>query len=260
MKMKAREIADRILLHEYVDLGKTVDRIYMGDGEREVTRVATCMVITPSVLRAALEWGAEMIINHEPSFRGDSEEYIDAAPYRYKRELLEQSKTVVLRWHDSPHYGDIDYVSLALIKRMNWEGEFDGKFVFTLRTPKTPLEIAKDIRAGFGIREPRIIGCRDGEVRKIGIQLGQRAMSVFTDMLHNDIDLTVAGELCEWYCGEPIRDMAELGIQKSIIVLGHAGSEKDAMADLADRINAEMGENGIISAYFDCGELYSYID
>ncbi len=257
--MKAREIADRILLHEYVDLGKTVDRIFTGDGDREVTRVATCMVITPSVLRAALAWGAEMIITHEPTFRGDSEEYVDAAPYRYKRELLEKNGIVVLRWHDSPHYGDIDYVSRALIKRMRWNGEFDGKFVFTFNEPKSPLEIAKDIRAGFGIKEPRIIGRRDGEVKKVGIQLGQRAMSVFTDMLHNDIDLTIAGEMCEWYCGEPIRDMAEIGMQKSIIVLGHAGSEKDAMADLADRINSEMGVDGITAAYFDCGELYSYI-
>ncbi len=258
--MKAKELTRKIFLTEYVDKGKTVDRIFVGDGEREVSRVATCMVITPDVLRAALEWGAELILTHEPTFRGDAEEYHDYAPYRFKRELFEKNGTVVCRWHDSPHYGDVDYVSLALVNRVPWKGSFDGKFSFVLDEPLSPTEIARDIGEALGVKHPRIAGRTDGEVRKIGIHLGQRGTAVFLGMLDNDVDLAIAGELCEWQACEPVRDMAQLGMQKTLIVLGHAVSERLAMLDLADRINTELSSEGVEAKYFDCGDIYSYAD
>ena len=258
--MKANDFARSIFLTEYVDKGHTVDRIFEGNPDGEVHRVVTCMVITPDVLRAAVEWGADFILTHEPTYFKDEEQFLDRAPYITKRQLIRQHGITVCRWHDSPHYGDVDYVSAALINRMGWKGSFDGKFTFTFDEPKSPLEIAVDIRNGFDIKHPRIIGRRDGKVKKVSIQLGQRASSVYLDMLDNDVDLAIAGELCEWLCGEPVRDMSQIGMQKTIIVIGHAGSEKYAMKDLADRINRDYEEQGITAKYIDCGELYTYID
>lgn len=258
--MKANVFLRKIFLTEYTDKGHTVDRIIAGNGEKEITRVATCMVITPSVLRAAAEWGADLVVAHEPTFFKDEEEFRPHAPYIMKRDLIAERDMVVCRWHDSPHYGDVDYVSLAFINRMGWKGSFDGKFIFIFDEPRSPLDIAKDIRDRIGIKHPRIIGRRDGEVRKVSVQLGQRSSATFLEMLSNDVDLAVAGEICEWLCGEPVRDMSEIGMQKSLILLGHVGSERDAMADLADRINSDFSGEGITARYFDCGELYSYID
>ncbi len=258
--MKAKELARRIFLTEYTDRGHTVDRIFMGDGEREVRRAAVCMVITPDVLQAAADWGAGMIITHEPTFGTDDEARLEGKPYEFKRRLIEASGMAVCRWHDSPHYGERDLVNEALVRRMNWRGYFDGKFRFELEEPLAPLAIAEDLRNRLNIRHPRIVGRRDGEVRRISLQTGQRGTDAFLEMLENDTDLVIAGETCEWYCCEPIRDMAQLGMQKTVILLGHAGSERDAMADLAQRINAGLGRDGIEAKYFDCGELYSYAD
>ena len=143
---------------------------------------------------------------------------------------------------------------------MNWKGKFDGQFVFEFDEPITPLQIAKDLRDNINIRHPRIVGRRDGEVKKISLQTGQRAISTYEDMLKNDIDLIISGETCEWYCCEPIRDMAQVGMQKTILLIGHVGSERYAMCDLADKINTEFSNEGIEARYFDCGELYTYID
>lgn len=258
--MKACEFVRKIFLTEYVDKGHSVDRIITDNAEREVEKVATCMVITPDVLRAAAEWGAHLIVTHEPTYGNDAEDCVDAKPYAFKRELLEKYDIAVCRWHDSPHYGNVDDVSAALVKRMNWKGRFDGTFLFEFDEPRSPLQIACDICDKMHIKHPRIVGARDGEVKKVSIQLGQRASAPYENMLHNDVDLLISGETCEWYCCEPIRDMAQVGMQKTIILIGHAGSERDAMSDLAERINCEFAQDHIVAKYFDCGELYSYID
>ena len=258
--MKSSEFVRRIFLTEYVDKGHSVDRIFTGNGDRTVNKVATCMVITPDVLRAAAEWGAELIVTHEPTYCKDEERYIEAAPYKYKKELIEKYNIAVCRWHDTPHYGNVDNVNEAIIKRMNWKGRFDGRFIFEFDEPITPLQIAMDIRDNINIRHPRIVGRRDGEVKKISLQTGQRALSSYEQMIENDVDLIISGETCEWYCCEPIRDMAQVGMQKTIILIGHVGSERYAMVDLADKINAEFCSEGIEARYFDCGELYTYID
>lgn len=258
--MKANIFVRKIFLTEYVDKGRTVDRILFGRPEKEVRKVATCMVITPVVLQEAVAWGADLIVTHEPTFLTDKEDVQGYPPYEFKREMLEREDITVCRWHDSPHYGNVDYVSNALIKRMNWKGSFDGKFEFVFDEPITPLQIAKDIREKLGINQPRIVGRRDGEVKKMSIQLGMRGSDPYLGMLKNDVDLALCGENCEWHDCEPIRDMAQIGMQKSIIILGHAGSERGVMDDLASYINSSFEEYGIEARYFDCGELYSYID
>ena len=260
--MKANVFVRKIFLNEYVDKGKTVerDRIFFGRQDKEVGKVATCMVITPDVLREVVAWGADIIVTHEPTFLTDKEDVQEYPPYAFKRAVLEREDIAVCRWHDSAHHGDTDYVSAALIKRMNWKGTFDGKLTFIFDDPVTPLQIAKDIREKMDIKQPRIVGRTDGEVKKITLQLGMRGSAPYLDMLKNDVDLALCGENCEWSDCEPIRDMAQIGMQKSIIILGHAASERDVMYDLALYINSYFKVDGIKARYFDCGELYSYID
>ena len=90
---------------------------------------------------------------------------------------------------------------------------------------------AADIRDKINLKHPRIVGRRDGIVKKMSIQLGARGSTPYFEMLENDVDLALCGEFCEWSDAEPIRDMAQIGMQKTVIVLGHAGSEKDAMEE-----------------------------
>ncbi len=235
------------------------DKIVLGDGEKVVKKVAVCMVITPEVFYDIKEWGADIIVTHEPTFLHNND-VCDFPFYLEKKKMIEESGIVVCRWHDAAHFGAVDLVHKTFVDRIGLEGQFDGKFLFELKNPLSPLEIAKQIREMFNIKQPRIVGQRDGDVQKIGLCLGARGDQAYFDMLSNDIDLIVTGELCEWHNAEPVRDMAQMGMQKSLIILGHASSEKDSMDDFTNYINSAFKDKKIVAKYFDCGELYSYID
>ena len=258
--MKACEFVNHIYLAETVAQPGTVDRIITDNKDKEVKKVATCMVITPDVLRAAAEWGADLIVTHEPTFWKDAENCLDKKPYEFKKSILDKYDIAVCRWHDTPHDGEVDNINAAIIKRMDWEGHFEDMLTFVFDKPISPLQIAKDIRDRMGVRHPRIVGRLDGEVKKMSMQTGARGLPTFEGMFDSDIDLILSGETYEWYCCEPVRDMAQIGMQKSVIILGHVGSERDAMADLAEKINLDLSAEGIEAQYFDCGEIYTYID
>lgn len=67
----------------------------------------------------------------------------------------------------------------------------------------------------------------------------------------------ICGEVSEWKAGEQIRDAAQLGMHKSMIILGHMGSERDGMEYLANMMRDRFTE--FETKYFDCGELYEYV-
>lgn len=256
--MKAKELAKSICREGLFEVGRA-DKIVVGDGEKEVEKIVVCMVITPFVISEAKRQGADMIITHEPTFlHGDDE--CDLPFYEKKRQLLAELGVTVMRWHDSTHYGGVDLVSKSLVDRLGLAGDFDGNMTLCLENPITPSELAKRIGEALNIKHPRIVGRLDGLVKKIGLYLGARGDKPYHDMLQNDIELAVSGELSEWHAAEAVRDMAQMGMQKSIIILGHAGSEKEAMRDLADDINLRFACDGLKAFYIDCGELYSYID
>ena len=50
------------------DYSGTCDTLKTGNPETEVHKVAVSMFATPAVIRAAHEWGAELLIVHEPTF------------------------------------------------------------------------------------------------------------------------------------------------------------------------------------------------
>lgn len=254
--MKAEDLAKAICVDGLFEVGKS-DKIVMGDRLKEIKKVAVCMVITPFVIAEAKRQSADMIITHEPTFMHGNDQ-CDIPFYEKKRQLINETGAVVMRWHDSTHFGDIDLVSKSLVDRLGLDGDFDGKLTFELKEAVTPLELAKKIGHVLNIKHPRIVGKRDGSAKKIGLYLGARGDKLYHDMLENDIDVAVSGELCEWHAAEPVRDMAQIGMQKSIIILGHAGSEKEAMRDLADSINSRFKD--VNAFYIESGELYSYVD
>ncbi len=260
--MKIYEIMDDIIGREFLDArgGWSVDGLKYGDPEGEVTRVAVCLTATVDVIKAAAEWGAELIITHEPTFGSHVDDERDMITAVAKAKLLEEAGITVYRWHDSTHFRNGDKIGESFIEHLGWKGDFNGDMDFRLYEPKTPLQIAQEISEKLGVKHPRIIGCRDGQVTRLNLCLGARGSDPYVALRTDDHEVAIAGEICEWYDGEPIRDLAQLGYQKTLIVLGHAGSERDGMADLADRINCDYADRNITAKYFECGELYTYAD
>ena len=71
------------------------------------------------------------------------------------------------------------------------------------------------------------------------------------------VEIVLTGEACEWKLGEYARDAAALGFNKTLIVMGHIGSERDGMRLLTHRLQERHADLDI--RYFECGEVYQYL-
>lgn len=240
----------------------TVDNFKYGDKDKEVKRVATCLTATPEVIKAAHEWGADLIVTHEPTFYEHTDNIVPCEIVDLKLRLLEECAIPLCRYHDHMHFcKDYDLISEAFLRTLKWDGDYDGNMGFELKEPKTPLEIAGEVQDALGLKHVRIIGARNGKVTKIGLFLGHRGEEAWGDFKRNrSYELALGGEWCEWHDGEMIRDAAQFGRQLTAIMLGHAGSERIGMKILADDINRDFADDAIEAKYFECGELYTYLD
>ena len=256
--MKAKDIMTDIIGKEFLEKrgANTVDTIKIGDENREIKKIATCLTITPNLIREMKEWGAELVITHEPTFYNHVDEFHPDELSIQKKKALEDAGFTVYRYHDSMHDRSGDEVNSSVIEFMGLSGEFDGDQHITLDTPVTAREIAAKASEKLGLKHPRIVGNPDFKGTKLKLGTGQRGSWCYEEFLKSDDELCISGELCEWADAEPVRDAAQFGWKKAIIILGHAGSEKCGMETLAANINGKY--DGAETKYFDCGEIYTY--
>ena len=258
--MKAKEIMRNVIGPKWVDEHShwTVDRLKIGDEECEVTKIGTCLTATPDVIRAAGEWGCQLLITHEPTFYNHIDEFNPESRLSVmKRELIEKYGLTIYRYHDAMHMAGVDLVNLDFINRMGWVGEFDNDVYFVSEKPMEVRDIVEGIKKNIGLKNPRIVGKDSGSVTKIKLNLGHRGGDSYREFAEgNEWEVVIGGELCEWADAEPIRDAAQFGEQKTLLLLGHAGSEKSSMETLAFEIDKKF--DGAEAKYFECGELYTY--
>ena len=255
--MRANEIMETVIGREFMEgwHGK-IDCCKAGDPTTEVERIAVCFAPTPEVLRQAAAWGAQLLITHEPTYYNHLDEFYSSPLADRKRELVEKTGLVIYRYHDSMQFRGEDAVSRSFLRLMHWKGEFDGQLHFVFDMPTTPAQIMGDICAGLEMPCLRRIGRRDGTVKKVGLFLGARDTDTYASFFIDDTDLAVCGEACEWQFGEPVREAAEFGMQKTMLLLGHVQSEKFAMRSFAKEIDGKF--DGTLVRYFECGDLFSY--
>ena len=76
------------------------------------------------------------------------------------------------------------------------------------------------------------------------------------EAVNSDWDFVVTGEICEWMHGEYMRDLAQQGGGKAILVLGHCVSERAGMEYFAKLFQAEHPELEI--TYLESGDVYNF--
>ena len=145
---------------------------------------------------------------------------------------------------------------------MGFEGEATyginfGHSEFVLNTPMTPVEIAKQIEEKLNIKHLRICGNRNTPVTKLSGMFGTPG-NVFDALKSDDTEVVLTGEACEWMLGEYARDAADLGYPKTLIIMGHIGSERDGMVYVSEVLSERCPELEV--KYFECGEVYTYTD
>ena len=176
--MKAFEIMNSLFsLADEVDFSNTCDTCKAGDPNVEVNKVAVTMFPTPQTVLDAKNWGAELLIVHEPAYYNHMDVYSQDKLEVEKRKLIEDSGLTVIRFHDHPHYTTPDMIAAGELRELALEGEVEYTDTFDLvrihlDAPMTPVALAKRIEDRLGLRHVRICGARDAECTKISAMFG----------------------------------------------------------------------------------------
>ncbi len=244
----------------------TCDTLKAGDPEQELTKVATAMFPTPDVIRQAAEWGANLLIVHEPTFydHWDSLETMEQTTgfmrqiLDMKRKFIADHNMTIYRYHDHPHYRMPDMISEGMMRDAGLDGVWSrtGKYGvnrFELNEPMNVQDLVSTLEKNWGIERIRIVGACDWQVKKLSLSFGTPGHP--TEEL-GECDVVLTGEIIEWMTGEFARDCTGMGIPKTILVLGHTCSERGGMKLLADLIPQHW--NGIEVRYFESGDCYTF--
>ena len=257
--MTAKQLIEE-LMHGGITPENTCDTVKAGDPEKQLRRVAVSMFATVEVIQAAREWGADMLITHEPTFYDHMDRIKDDPVSLSKRAMIEESGMIIFRYHDHMHFRDVDAITEGECHYLGLEGKiektpYSASYILTSDEPLTALELAERMEKELKISHIRIAGARENKATRIALCFGT-PRGVFDLLKQVDVQMVLTGEACEWQLGEYARDAAALGINKSLIVMGHIGSERDGMRLLAERMRERYTE--FETMYFECEEVYSY--
>ena len=259
--MKAKELIEALRKDAAIPT-VTCDTLKAGSDEREISRLAVSMFATVEVLREVKAWGADMLIVHEPTYYDHMDVRCADAVTKEKERLIEESGITLYRHHDGMHYRAVDLIAKGELHYIGLSGSlrktpYAASSLYTLDEGISALALAERLEKELGISHVRIAGERNKISTKIAACFGTPS-GVFDLLKSDEVEILLVGETCEWMVAEYARDAAALGKNKSVIVMGHIGSERDGMRYLTERLKEDYPSLSV--RYFECQEVYTYTD
>ena len=245
-ELKAGVIVQRIKDHVTCEWkNETVDTYKTGGPDIKVSGIATTFLATLDVLKRAKAKGLNMIITHEPTFYNhfdETEPYLGDPVYRAKMKFIEDNNLVIFRFHDHWHRTEPDGIYKAFIEKIGWQNYQIEQTIYEI--PKTNLnQLSLEIQNTFGIKTMRVIGNPDLEINTVALRPGAYGSLSHIELLQNpDVDVIIIGETREWESVEYVRDAISAGMNKAMILMGHAISEEDGMDYCADWVKSFISE------------------
>ena len=83
--MKAIELMEELKNGAFELNGRTCDTVKAGNPEKELKKVAVSMFATIDTFKKVKEWGADMLIVHEPTYYDHMDIMIDTSVTRAKK-------------------------------------------------------------------------------------------------------------------------------------------------------------------------------
>ncbi|HVV56154.1 MAG TPA: Nif3-like dinuclear metal center hexameric protein [Mucilaginibacter sp.] len=223
----------------------TVDTLKSGSADTVVTSIVTTMFPTIQVIQKTIEFGANFIIAHEPTFYNhqDNTAWLkDDDVYQYKADLLKQHNITIWRCHDYIHSLKPDGVTIAVLEQLEWLQYADKDTPNILTMASTPLhELISHAKSKLRIDEVRYIGDLSETCRRIllmpGAAGGQRQIEAIEKVRPN---VLFCGEISEWETAEYVRDARAKGDNISLVVLGHIASEEPGSEYMLQWLNKNV--------------------
>lgn len=221
--------------------GTLVDGFRAGDGDSELRGIVVTARASTSVLRRALELGANLVISRQ-AFLGDSQDRPVAKPERALAEklaLIESGNLAVLRLQDPRIGRDGRAITEALPRAIGLLEPLDKINPATGLVYHTPLlpvgEWVRRIKAATGSTAIRLIGNPAMPVRGLALATETNRPNALTPLLARpDVNLLVAGEVHETETAAYILDAIALGQPKAMLLGGSIALEEPAAHSLAE--------------------------
>lgn len=213
---------------------ETVDTVKIGDSSRELTSIVVTFLATCAVIEKSARLGANLIITHEPTFYNhpDETDWLRNHPvYEAKRQLIEENRVVIWRFHDYLHSIPPDRTFMGLLKELKWEanGKPEQPYMCFIR-PRTLLELGHWVKKQLGLQTIRVVGDLTSQCERIALLPGfPPATWQMRSLGEADADVLITGEIHEWEVSEYVRDTTHFGYKKGLIVVGHAASEEPGL-------------------------------
>ena len=218
--------------------------LLVGDPDQEVTRVMTCLTITPTTAREALERQAEMIITHHPlPFRPLKRLTTAQTASRLLLQLIE-GKIAVHSPHtafDSAAAGINQQLAEALeleaikplIPLENDEAGLGAGRRGKLSQPVSLETLAQRLQLFLNLPGLQVVGTPDQVITRVAVACGSAGQFLNVARKYQ-CDLLITGETNFHTCLEALAS----GI--SLFLLGHYGSERFAVEMLAQKMAIEF--------------------
>ena len=226
---------------------ETIDTLKTGQAGQEVKSVVVTFMATYEVIEKAIELGADLIITHEPTFYGHTDEidWLEHDPiYQAKRRLIDEHHIAIWRFHDYLHSLQPDPTLTGLLKALGWSAYTLSDQPFTCQLPPRSLhDLTLEIKAKLGGATLRVVGDPQMSCQRVGLLVGacggNMHISGFSDW---SLDTLVCGEINEWETNEYVRDALATGHAKALIVIGHSVSEEDGMREVIPWLQTRLPE------------------
>lgn len=242
--MKIKELINDICCWNNLEFKseKTVDQYYFGNPENEIAKVGVTMFASIEVIKKAIALGVNLLIVHEPTFYSNEEtKNLDNPAIKEKLRLMEEGNLTLFRYHDHPHAMAEDLIDISTIKHSKLKGKIIGKLYwavtgFELDEPMSAEQVRCALADNLNAKWTRLAGETDKMGKRIAFACGTpgRIMDLLLD---DTTDIIVTGEACEWIYCEMAKDLAAVGKNKALIVMGHCRSEYAGMLEVAERLS-----------------------
>jgi len=245
--MRPIDVRDHFLSRaDWVDPDKTVDRIIVGDPQKEIRSTLVTWISSFAAIRAAVERSVDMLITHEPTFyahRNELDSINQTEIGQRKRRFIEANGLVILRIHDCwdrwPEIG----IPWAWAKFLGFDGppaalgRQNAQHRYDI-APVTVDELAQRVAqkaARIGEAGVQVIGEESRKVSKVGIGTGCIcSIPTFIEM-GCDVSIVCDDGSSYWSRIQPAADMAH-----PVIRVNHGTSEEPGMMTLAQYVNDHL--------------------
>ncbi len=245
--MKAIHLLEHFLFRaDWVDRETTVDKIIVGDPEKDVQSALVTWISSFAALRTAAERGFDVLVTHEPTFYSHRNELdtVDESDIALRKKgFTEESGLVIVRIHDCwdrwPEVG-IPWAwarFLELGERPAAFGNRKAQHRYDI-PPITVEELAKRIarKTGtIGEASVQVVGDGAREVSRVGIGTG--CICGIAEYIEMGCEVSV---VCDdgasyWSRIQPAEDM-----DHPVIRVNHGTSEEPGMVTLTRYINDNL--------------------